>query len=435
MKGCDFVDIPDEASPEAVARALLRLSIFASGRTAPNPPVACVISFPDRSVLIGGATEPAGGRHAEIVALDALDAYAATQPRFDPPQPLTMTVTLEPCSRYGRTPPCVQRIMHYGRQSEFARAHGLYIDTVRIGELDPSLQGGGMEALQRMGFNVERFDHPVSGRPFLLPFLSSLKRSPLYAIKVATDASGIMGHRQKAVSLTGESGRILTMRLRARCDGVLVGPGTTAVDRPSLDLRPPLMGNSVAFHESAMNLQSVQGDARAWFRSLFEPDSGWHMLEEPEGRYDYQPMRIFLLGRPFADREAFLERQNALSSVTGRQPLFLSLRSTSASWPGSVVVPDLDDPAFFRELSDLLIDRGLQRILIEAGYSMLPLWLRNAGKNDVLIHVKRDEAYHASGDGWLRIDTEFRDMDLLDRYSFAPGLSATLYGGQNNGAG
>jgi pyrimidine deaminase RibD-like protein/riboflavin biosynthesis pyrimidine reductase len=424
MKGCDCVDIPDDTSQEA--RALLRLSIFASGRTAPNPSVACVISSADLSILIGGATEPAGRRHAEIVALDALDRFALEHARFDPPLPLTMTVTLEPCSRYGRTPPCVQRIGLYGRESDFAKAHGLFIDTVRIAEADPSLHGAGFAALRQMGFRVEQADGPF--RSFLLSFLSRLKGRPLYTVKLATDRNGVMGHRDRSVSLTGESGRILTMRLRAKCDGVLVGPGTVAVDRPSLDLRPPLRSAVIPFEESPMAPVADVDARKVWLRSLFEPDSGWSAIEDPELRREFQPVRIFLLGRPFVGRELFFERQYALSSATGREALFLSVRSMSGHWPGAIEVPDVTDPAFFSELSELLAEKGLNRILIESGYGLLPLWLRSLQEDDVFLHVQHEEPRDTTDDGWLRIDAGFDELDQLDEYQFAPGMKAVAYG-------
>lgn len=425
MKGCDCVDIPD-ADTSQEARSLLRLSIFASGRTAPNPSVACVISSADLSILIGGATEPAGRRHAEIVALDALDRFALEHARFDPPLPLTMTVTLEPCSRYGRTPPCVQRIGLYGRESDFAKTHGLYIDTLRIAEADPSLHGAGFAALRQMGFRVEQADGPF--RSFLLPFFSRLKGRPLYTVKLATDRNGVMGHRDRSVSITGESGRILTMRLRAKCDGVLVGPGTVAVDRPSLDLRPLLRSAVIPFKESPMAPVADMDARKVWFRSLFEPYSGWSAMEDPELREDFQPVRIFLLGRPFVGQDLFFEKQYALSSATGRKALFLSVRSMIGHWPGAIEVPDVTDPVFFSELSALLAAKGLNRILIESGYGLLRLWLRSLREDDVFLHVQHDRTCDTDGNGWLRIDPDFDDLDQLDEYQFAPGMKVVAYG-------
>jgi diaminohydroxyphosphoribosylaminopyrimidine deaminase/5-amino-6-(5-phosphoribosylamino)uracil reductase len=426
MKGCGCIDIPDESSEDAVWRALLRLSIFASGRTSPNPSVACVISSKEHNILIGGATEPAGRRHAEIVALDALDRFALEHSRFDPPVPLTMTVTLEPCSRHGRTPPCVLRIAQYSRASDFSKRHGLYIDTVRIAEADPSMDGQGFAALIHMGFSVEH----ASGafRSFLQPFFSRLRGRPLYTVKLATDRNGVMGHRKCQVSLTGLSGRILTMRLRAKCDGVLAGPGTVAVDRPSLDLRPPLLSEEVPFQESSMQRFDTEDARKVWFRSLFEPGCGWTAMEDPALQKEFQPLRIFLLGRPFDDVKLFFEKQEKLSIETGRQALFLSLRSMSHYWPGAIQLPDLNDPAFVQELSQCLAEHGLNRVLIESGYGLLPLWLSALNEDDLFLHVQNEDSMDTPGDGWLRVDTGFTELDRIDGYAFAPGLMAAACG-------
>ena len=95
------VSHPDDIYWMRRALALAESVLFT---TAPNPRVGCVI-VRDGRVLGEGATQPPGGPHAEIRALR--DA----QRRNEPVEGATMYVTLEPCSHFGRTPPCVDAVL------------------------------------------------------------------------------------------------------------------------------------------------------------------------------------------------------------------------------------------------------------------------------------------------------------------------------------
>jgi diaminohydroxyphosphoribosylaminopyrimidine deaminase/5-amino-6-(5-phosphoribosylamino)uracil reductase len=83
----------------------LELAAAHAGRGYPNPTVGAVVAGPDGSVIGEGVSEPAGGPHAEAVALDAAGQAARGG---------TLFVTMEPCAHHGRTPPCVERIIEAG---------------------------------------------------------------------------------------------------------------------------------------------------------------------------------------------------------------------------------------------------------------------------------------------------------------------------------
>src|SRR3954470_15139539 len=105
------------------------------GATSPNPWVGCVIEAPDGQVFTG-ATEPAGQRHAERVALDAAG---------DAARGATVWVTLEPCAHTGRTGPCADALVDAG------------VTRVVVGIQDPDLHvaGQGLEHLREAGIAVE----------------------------------------------------------------------------------------------------------------------------------------------------------------------------------------------------------------------------------------------------------------------------------------
>lgn len=425
-----------DALPE-IRRALYLESIFASGRTSPNPSVACV-AVAD-GFLFRGSTETPGGRHAEIVALDRLDRAAkefrvAGHGEGDPLRPFDLYVTLEPCSRYGRTPPCTMRIRQYRPDSDFSRETGYALRTVCFAYADPSLSLEGRSQLEQAGLNVQVLGQPSLFAPFLSPFFQGLRaRRPLFVVKVATDETGLLGVQGRAVNITGPAGRILTMRLRARCDAVLVGPGTVAVDRPSLDLRGPLGAGEEGFLDHA-SFAWLEEDPRrhrlAWFRGLFEKEAGWEEMDaSPELYRQYQPVRVFLLGRPFAGSDLFFERQKTLDWQTGRPSVFLAHRSCRSHWPEAGIVPDMTDPSFLPVLGEELAGRGLQRILVESGRGMLARWVSVLGPEDLLLHVRKKGGIPVAHDeSALRLEHELDGLSLLDSVALAEDLTVDAMG-------
>ena len=104
------------------------------GSTSPNPPVGAVIV--NNGVVVGeGCTQPAGGLHAEIVALEHAGEAA---------RGAIIYTTLEPCCHFGRTPPCTAALMEAG------------IVEVRTAILDPDprVNGGGIAAMENAGIKV-----------------------------------------------------------------------------------------------------------------------------------------------------------------------------------------------------------------------------------------------------------------------------------------
>ena len=121
-------------SLEAAMRLAIEHSYLVKGATYPNPPVGAVIVDPEGRVVGVGATEPAGGDHAEVVALRRAGRLAAGG---------IAVVTLEPCNHYGKTPPCVNALLE-------AR-----VGTVIYAVADPNaIAGGGSARLSGAGVNV-----------------------------------------------------------------------------------------------------------------------------------------------------------------------------------------------------------------------------------------------------------------------------------------
>jgi diaminohydroxyphosphoribosylaminopyrimidine deaminase/5-amino-6-(5-phosphoribosylamino)uracil reductase len=196
-----------------LARAL-ELAAGASGRAYPKPTVGAVV-VNGGEVVGEGATE-AGGRHAEVVALDAAGDRARGS---------TMYVTLEPCSHYGTTPPCTDAIVERGVERVVFAAH------------DPNPEAaGGSGRLRAAGIDVEFADLREARVQNEAWRTWVAKRRPFVIYKAGVTLDGRVtfpGERW----VTGESSRRRVHELRASVDAVAVGGGTARADRPRLDAR------------------------------------------------------------------------------------------------------------------------------------------------------------------------------------------------------
>jgi diaminohydroxyphosphoribosylaminopyrimidine deaminase/5-amino-6-(5-phosphoribosylamino)uracil reductase len=202
----------------------LRQARRAEGSTFPNPPVGAVVYRADR-VLGSGYTKPAGGPHAEIVALEG------ARRRHGPAslRGASMAVTLEPCCHQGRTPPCTTAVAEAG------------ISQVAVGHRDPSreVDGRGLRRLRARGIRVEVGVLEEACRYQHRGFLSCLEQGrPWVALKLAASLDGrIATSRGESRWITGERSRARVHALRARADAIVVGSGTLRMDDPELAAR------------------------------------------------------------------------------------------------------------------------------------------------------------------------------------------------------
>ncbi len=203
-------------------RRALALAASALYRTSPNPRVGCVL-VRDGRVLAQGATEPAGGRHAEIVALQQ-----ARQRGIDV-RGATAYVTLEPCSHHGRTPPCTDALIAAGIARVVAAAR----------DPNPLVDGGGLARLRSAGIACDCGLLENAAREINLGFFSRFERGrPWLRLKAAASLDGITALPNGASQwITGAAARADTHHWRARACAVLTGIGTVRDDDPTLNVR------------------------------------------------------------------------------------------------------------------------------------------------------------------------------------------------------
>lgn len=197
----------------------LRISKKNIGITGENPAVGCVI-VNDTTILATGVTGKNGVPHAESVALEqaGINANGAT-----------LYVTLEPCSHFGKTPPCVDSII----KSKIAR---VVIATV---DPNPRVNGMGIEKLKAAGIEVVVGVMSKEARELNRGFFSvkTLHR-PHVTLKLATSLDGkIATKNYHSKWITNQKSRDYAHYLRAKNDAILIGANTLKHDNPMLDCR------------------------------------------------------------------------------------------------------------------------------------------------------------------------------------------------------
>ncbi|MDL2282565.1 bifunctional diaminohydroxyphosphoribosylaminopyrimidine deaminase/5-amino-6-(5-phosphoribosylamino)uracil reductase RibD [Parabacteroides sp. OttesenSCG-928-G06] len=211
----------------------LELARKGKGFTSPNPMVGAVIVH-DGRIIGEGFHRKVGEAHAEVNAIASVRDRSLLRSS-------TLYVNLEPCSHWGRTPPCAELIIEQ------------HIPRVVIGSLDPfpEVSGRGVSRLLQAGVEVKTGILEEEARSLNRTFMTfQEKKRPYIYLKWAESADGFIDrHRSDAnspaVVFSTPATRRLVHQLRAETDAVLVGTRTALLDNPSLTLRhwagrPPL---------------------------------------------------------------------------------------------------------------------------------------------------------------------------------------------------
>jgi diaminohydroxyphosphoribosylaminopyrimidine deaminase/5-amino-6-(5-phosphoribosylamino)uracil reductase len=200
-------------------RRALRLA--ARGYTPPNPMVGCVI-VRDGQIVGEGFHPLAGQPHAEVFALRAAGELA---------RGATVYVTLEPCSHFGRTPPCARALIEAG------------VGRVIAAVVDPheKVAGRGLAELRAAGIPAEAGLLEAEARRLNEAFFHfHATRRPFVTLKAAMTLDGKIATRTgDSRWITGEKARAHVHQLRARAGAILCGVGTVLADDPLLTARLP----------------------------------------------------------------------------------------------------------------------------------------------------------------------------------------------------
>ena len=190
--------------------------------TTPNPRVGCVL-VRDGALLGAGCTQPAGQAHAEVQAL------ADARVRGHEVRGATAYVTLEPCSHFGRTPPCAEALVNAG----LARV------VVAVRDPNPLVGGQGLQRLRAAGIAVTEDVLAGPARELNIGFFSRMQRQrPWLRMKAAASLDGKTAlHDGRSQWITSPQARDDGHWWRARACAVLTGIGTVREDDPQLNVR------------------------------------------------------------------------------------------------------------------------------------------------------------------------------------------------------
>lgn len=200
----------------------LALAEQAQPNCPPNPAVGCVI-VKDRKVIGEGFTQKTGEAHAEVMALR--DA----QNRGEDVEGATVYVTLEPCSHYGRTPPCALALIKAGVGRVVAA----------LKDPNPAVAGRGLEMLKNAGIQVECGVCSNEAEAMNVGFLKRMRTGlPFVRTKIAMSLDGdIALSNGQSKWITGKLAREDGQLWRARAGAILTGSGTVSLDNPQLNVR------------------------------------------------------------------------------------------------------------------------------------------------------------------------------------------------------
>jgi diaminohydroxyphosphoribosylaminopyrimidine deaminase / 5-amino-6-(5-phosphoribosylamino)uracil reductase len=193
------------------------------GRTWPNPAVGAVI-VKDGIIVGRGWTQPGGRPHAEIEALRrAGDAACGA----------TLYVTLEPCSHFGRSPPCADAIV----------AAGLARVVSALEDPNPEVTGAGHARLRAAGIAVDVGAGAAQAQRDHAGHIRRMQDArPHVTLKLAMSADGkAAAFGRRPLPITGEAARARVHLMRAQSDAILIGIGTALADDPLLTCRLPGM--------------------------------------------------------------------------------------------------------------------------------------------------------------------------------------------------
>ena len=363
-----------------MARAL-RLAERGLYTTQPNPRVGCVIAQAE-SIVGEGWHERAGEPHAEVFALRAAGARA---------RGATAYVTLEPCSHFGRTPPCADALIAAGVSRVVAAS----------ADPNPRVAGEGLRRLLGSGIAVETGLMREPARELNRGFFSRIERGrPWVRVKLAMSLDGRTALANGASKwITGEAARADVQCWRARSSAILTGSGTVLADNPRLTVRN-VEGHSSAnhstnAHQSGDRLEPRSPRERGWGEGPAEParqgdprpspGPAGHPLPMGEGKSNVPPMRVVLDSGLRAPREAHVLDASVPTLIFhGDDARPIDDRFASVEL---VAVSAHDGRFDLASVLALLAERGINELQVEAGPTLCGALFAAGLVDELLLYV------------------------------------------------
>lgn len=208
---------------EIYMKKCIELARQGEGSTSPNPLVGCVILDKDGNEIANGYHARYGGNHAERDALLKIKAGEGE----------TLIVNLEPCSHYGKTPPCADFIIEKR------------IKRVVVGMVDPNplVAGRGIEKLKNAGIEVITGVLEDECKKLNEVFIKNMTENKTFiAIKTATTLDGkIAASNGSSKWITSDAARMEVRKIRSRYDAIMTSSATIIADNPTMAHRKKII--------------------------------------------------------------------------------------------------------------------------------------------------------------------------------------------------
>ena len=204
---------------EEYMRMAFALAKKGLGHVSPNPMVGCVVVKNDR-VISTGYHKKAGLPHAEAQALEKIKQKAKGS---------VLYVNLEPCSHFGKTPPCTDAIVKYGIKEVVAAMQ----------DPNPLVAGKGFKSLKENGIKVTIGTLQTEAKKLNRVFIKNMNENkPYVMMKAGMSIDGrIALNNGMSKWITGPGSRSHAQLLRKECDAIMAGINTITADNPFLDCR------------------------------------------------------------------------------------------------------------------------------------------------------------------------------------------------------
>lgn len=321
----------DSTIDQAMMARAVKLAVRGQYTCMPNPSVGCVITNGD-SVVGEGWHQFAGQAHAEVNALERAGSQA---------KDATAYVTLEPCSHYGRTPPCADALIAAG------------VSRVVYGMTDPnpSVAGQGLEKLRQIGITVDGPILEAEAQQLNKGFIKRQEQGlPWVTIKLAMSLDGRTAMESgESQWITGAAARQDVQRLRARSCAIVTGIGTVLHDDPSLTVRADELG----FENTA----------------------------EAEKVAARQPLRVVV------DSELKISADAKVLSSDGSALLVTAKDCSDRQDVEIVSLPDKSGQVNLLALVKLLAEKECNNVLVEAGAELAGAFLQAGLVDELVIYM------------------------------------------------
>ncbi len=351
--------------PSHILQELSINSFFALGFSSPNPPVACVITDENNKILSSAHTQKTGYNHAEK------EAYEKLGPKFDAPH--IIYVTLEPCSHYGKTPPCIDLILNKKPKK------------VILGSLDPNPIVRKRDSLNLLNQNGIEYEFSEEIKEISEEYLSGFfmrinKNRPLVLIKSAISVEGYYKQSSlKKIQITSNESNIISQCIRQSVDGIVVGSSTVKYDLPKLNFRSIKKINP-----------SIIPTKNIYFNSIFHILSNEYLIKIINNRQN-QPYRIFVISnKNFPEIQFFIDQK----SIGINKTIFIQSENLTKE-NESLLLKFTSNEIYkssFENIKNVIIEIAnkfeMNSILVEGGNSLYKQFVIDLNKEDKIFEIQ-----------------------------------------------